>query len=84
MANNNKALKQSDCPVIGTETKVPITVPRIPGEKDQPDLVVSVNGKNYVIQRGKTVTVPKNVADVIRTSLKQAQIAEDYYFSVSK
>lgn len=84
MADKNKSIKQVDCPVIGTDRKVQITVPKIPGEKDQPDLIVSVNGKNYVIQRGKTVTVPKNVADVIRTSLKQAQIAEDYYFSVSK
>lgn len=77
-------IRQEDCPVIGADTKVRITVPKIPNEKDQPDLVVCVNGKNYIIQRGKEVTVPKNVADIIRTSMKNAEKAEEYYYSVAK
>ena len=79
-----KNIKQADCPVIGADSKVKMTVPRIPGEKDQPDMVVSINGKNYVIQRGKEVSVPKNVADVIRTSLKNEVKAMEYYYSVAK
>lgn len=75
---------QESCPVIGTATKVRYTAPRIPNEKDQPDLIVSVNGKNYVIQRGKEVLIPKNVADVIKASLKNAEKAEEYYYSVAK
>ena len=77
-------IRQEDCPVIGNDKKVRVSVPKIPNEKDQPDLIVSVNGKNYIIQRGKEVTVPKNVADIIRTSMKNAEKAEKYYYSVAK
>lgn len=77
-------IRQEDCPVIGNDKKVRVSVPKIPNEKDQPDLIVSVNGKNYIIQRGKEVTVPKNVADIIRTSMKNAEKAEEYYYSVAK
>ena len=78
-----KTVRQADCPVIGADTKVKVTVPRIPNAKDQPDLVVSVNGKNYVIQRGKEVSVPRNVADIIRTSQKNEEKALEYYYSVA-
>lgn len=77
-------VKQIECPVIETDKKVKFKVPRIPNEKDQPDLIVSVNGKNYIIQRGKEVTIPKNVADVIIASLKSAEKAEEYYYSVTQ
>lgn len=79
-----KEINQSDYPVIGEDRKVKITVPKIPNEKDQPDLVVSVNGKNYIIQRGIEVSVPKNVAEIIRCSLKNEAKAEEYYYSVAR
>lgn len=45
---------------------------RIPVIKDNDrPLLVSVNGKTYSIQRGKTVTVPYEVANVVELSIAQ-------------
>ena len=35
---------------------------------DEPNLFVSVNGKNYLLPKGKTSTVPAYVADEIKRS----------------
>ena len=43
---------------------------------DEPNLLVSVNGVNYLLPRGKKSTVPSHVADEIRRSWK-AQEAMD-------
>ncbi len=40
-------------------------------DKYRDDLIVGVNGKNYVIQRGKTVAVPRHVAAVLENSMAQ-------------
>ena len=40
------------------------------------DLFVSVNGRNFQIQRGVEVEVPACVAEVIRNSDRQKQLAE--------
>ena len=40
------------------------------------DLFVSVNGRNFQIQRGVEVEVPAYVAEVIRNSDRQKQLAE--------
>lgn len=39
------------------------------------DVFVSVNGRNYQIQRGKTVQVPHCVAEVLEHSERQDQAA---------
>lgn len=44
------------------EEKVSIYVPRISGNTD-PNLIIVLNGKNYVLPRGQTSVVPKAVAD---------------------
>lgn len=43
------------------EEKVAIFVPRISGNTD-PNLIIVLNGKNYVMPRGQTSVVPKTVA----------------------
>ena len=35
------------------------------------DVFVSVNGENYLIQRGKTVEVPDYIAEVLEHSMEQ-------------
>ena len=40
-------------------------------DKYRDDLIVGVNGKNYVIQRGKTVAVPPYVAAILENSMAQ-------------
>lgn len=44
------------------EEKVAIFVPRISGNTD-PNLIIVLNGKNYVMPRGQTSVVPKAVAE---------------------
>lgn len=47
--------------------KVTVRVPRI-HPKEDPNLFVGVNGKNYIIPRGKAVQVPRFVKDEIERS----------------
>ena len=42
--------------------RVEIFVPRVSGNTD-PNLVIVINGKNYVMPKGKTSLVPKAVAE---------------------
>jgi hypothetical protein len=39
------------------------------------DIFVSVNGKRYIIKRGKEVTIPRSVYEVLMNSQKQNQAA---------
>ena len=50
-----------------------IFIPRGP-KNDDPNLFVSVNGKNYLLPRGKKSCVPKAVADEIERSGRAADI----------
>lgn len=61
------------------EVKVPVTVPRLPGNKRQPDWNGSVNGRHYTIQRGVSVEVPLPIAEVVERHLKAIEDADDYY-----
>lgn len=54
------------------ETKkelVDLYIPRASNSTD-PNLYVSVNGKNYILPRGKTSKVPKEVADEYNRSVR--------------
>ena len=44
---------------------------------DDPNLFVSVNGKNYLLPKGKTSKVPACVAEEIRRSLKAQEIQDE-------
>ena len=76
-----KPINQIDAPVVGVNDKVKLTVPRMQGVKHQPDEFISVNGKSYLIQRGKTVKVPRFVADAYYASVKNQAKAEEYELS---
>ena len=52
---------QQEEPVIQQE-KVTIFVPKT-SAKDEPNLMIGINGKNYLLPRGKQSTVPREVAD---------------------
>lgn len=58
---------------------VPITIADGEG-----DIIVTLNGYNYIIKRGQTVDVPRKVAEVIEQSLTQSQAARDYVNSLSE
>jgi hypothetical protein len=50
-----------------TITEEEIFIPKGYGN-DDPNLYVSINGKNWILPKGKSSTVPKYVADEIRRS----------------
>ena len=45
--------------------RVEIAVPR-GGEREDPNLFVGINGRNYLLPKGKTSRVPPEVAEEIR------------------
>ena len=59
-------ITQAEAPVLGATDLVSLLIPKIPGAKNQDDVFISVNGKNYLIRRGVEVKVPKNVRDVMK------------------
>ena len=64
---------ESPAPV---EEKVEIFVPR-GNANDDPNLLVGINGVNYLLPRGKASLVPKAVATEIRLSLRAQQIQNE-------
>lgn len=66
-AKENKAAKVED--------RVEVFVPRTPGNSD-PNLVIVLNGKNYVLPKGQKSLVPKAVAAEYERS-KRAQYKVD-------
>ena len=69
MANNeNKASKPA-------ADRVEIFVPRVSGNTD-PNLIIVLNGKNYVLPKGQKSIVPKAVAEEYERS-KRAQYKVD-------
>lgn len=65
--------QESPAPV---EEKVEIFVPR-GNANDDPNLLVGINGVNYLLPRGKASLVPKAVATEIRLSLRAKQIQNE-------
>jgi hypothetical protein len=59
----------------GKEKRVKITVPR-GYANDEPNLIIAVNGVNYVLPKGKTSEVPDFIAEEFYRSQK-AQEALD-------
>ena len=53
-----------------------VLVPKVSGEDDT--LFVSLNGRTYLIPRGKRVEVPKPVADIIHASEDARANADEY------
>ena len=73
MANNENTAPKTAEKV--KDNRVEVFVPRTPGNND-PNLVIVINGKNYVLPKGKTSLVPKAVADEYERS-KRAQFKVD-------
>lgn len=73
MANNENTASKTAEKV--KENRVKVFVPRTPGNND-PNLVIVINGKNYVLPKGKESLVPKAVADEYERS-KRAQFKVD-------
>ena len=57
--------------------KVPVFIPKTTAG-DKSDMVVSVNGKTWVAQRGKTVYMPRYAARVLQRSIQAEDEAQAY------
>lgn len=53
-----------------------VFVPKIPGEADT--VFVGLNGRSWTFPRGKSVQVPKPVADILRQQQEYQTAAEEY------
>lgn len=62
--------------------RVTVTLPRLYGQNAIQEEFFSVNGKNYIIERGKEVEVPEEVAEVIRNADKAKEYAMNYVDSL--
>ena len=65
--NENKTTKNDD--------RVEIFIPRTPGNSD-PNFIIVLNGKNYLLPKGQKSIVPKAVAEEYERS-KRAQYKVD-------
>lgn len=59
------------------EEMVPIRLFR-DGDRYRDDERVTVNGKTTIVPRGKTVMVPKSVAEVLENAMSQRELADLY------
>lgn len=69
--------KETTAPVQEmNEDRVEVYVPR-GNVNDDPNLFVSVNGKNFLLPRGKKSMVPKHVADEVIRSHKAEEVMDE-------
>ena len=72
---NENTTKKTNATVNPADERVDIFVPK-GYANDEPNLLISVNGVNYLLPRGKTSNVPKFIAEEFHRSQK-AQEALD-------
>jgi len=71
--NKNKAAEK---PEAVQEERVEIFVPK-GYANDEPNLLIAVNGVNYLLPRGKSSKVPKHIAEEFHRSQKAQQALDD-------
>lgn len=71
---NNDATEVVETPGVKTEE---IFIPK-GYVNDEPNLLVSVNGNNFLLPRGKTSTVPYYIADEFRRSQRAQAIMDEH------
>ena len=73
--NENKATKVDD--------RVEIFIPRTPGNTD-PNFVIVLNGKNYVLPKGQKSIVPKAVAEEYERSKRATYKMDNAMFDMTE
>jgi len=67
---------------VDNRDRVTIKIDRIPGQKNQDDVIVEVNGNRWQIQRGIEVNVPRVVASALRQWRREQDEAERIEFEL--
>ena len=68
---------QPEAPVENKNDRVEILIPR-GAANDEPNLFVAVNGKSFLLPKGKKSTVPRYVYDEIMRSRKAEDIMDEH------
>lgn len=71
------AKAELEAPNVPDNERVEITVPR-GSANEEPNLLIAVNGVNYLLPRGKTSKVPKFIAEEFYRSQKAQQALDDH------
>ena len=79
MANNEEAKAKAEAEAEAYEE---VFVPK--ASKHDDSLFVSVNGKRILIKKGVSVRVPKAHAEVIRNSLAQTALNDEFIVANTK
>ena len=66
------------------EAKIKFILPKLRGTNAEDQVFVSVNSKNYIIQRGVEVEVPLSVVEVLMNSDIAQDMADAYIRATSK
>ena len=79
MANATSKTEKTVNPIAppAAPQKVQLFIPR--GNPNEPDVMISVNGVNYILPRGKTSTVP----DYVAAEYNRAEAAKERYDKTS-
>jgi len=75
------AVKKNENVVINSPKKREfrdIFITKVRGHKEEDEQFVGLNGKNYLIQKGQKVSIPVEVYNIIMTSEKAKDEAQDY------
>lgn len=69
-------------PEIPVVKKTVIHINRVPGQKEQEDVIICVNGQRFQIQRGVDVEVPNKVAAAFELWQRECAEAEKIEFDL--
>ena len=73
---NATAMVETEAPSVPVEVRVDLFVEK-GYANDEPNLLIAVNGVNYLLPKGKTSKVPKYVADEYYRSRKAQQALDE-------
>ncbi len=62
----------------GAVERFSVYIPRIPGQKEQDDVILTVNGETIQIQRGAEVEITRKFFDALQRWLRANDYADDY------
>lgn len=75
MAKTEKELTAAQTDTTPADDRVDLFIPR--GQaNDEPNLLISINGKNYLLPRGKTSKVPPEVASEYRRAMRAQEMLD--------
>ena len=62
---------------------VNIRLPKLPGQREQTDVIVSLNGRTWQIKRGIEVSVPRALKLILERARAAAEYADEYINAVA-